>query len=165
MNVRNSVTLIGNVGQIPTSKTLPSGTRVIEFSLATNDTYRNRDGEKVTRTEWHRIHAYGKVVEVLERYLNKGTKLALTGTLRYSKWTDKYDQSRTTTEIILDEFTFLGGKGSDSSTSTNTERETEMMVAEPAPEVKTGKRRAKSGKGGGKATKATEMTAAEDLPF
>ena len=67
MQIRNSVTLIGNVGQLPVTKTLANGSRMIEFSLATNDSYRNRDGQKVQRTEWHRIKAFGKVVDVLER--------------------------------------------------------------------------------------------------
>ena len=156
MQVRNSVTLIGNVGQLPTVRTLTSGTRVIEFSLATNDTYRNKAGERVTRTEWHTIKAFGKVVDTLERYVTKGTQLALTGSIRYSRWTDKHEQNRVRTEIILDEFTFLGSR--DGSSYSNREEEqdqAEMMAAEPAPK-KTAKRRGK---------KKADLTPAEDLPF
>ncbi|MBB4078995.1 single-strand DNA-binding protein [Lewinella aquimaris] len=156
MNVRNSVTLIGNVGQLPITKTLPSGNRVIEFSLATNDSYRNREGEKVTRTEWHRVKAYGKLVDTLERYLTKGTQIALTGMLRYNKWTDKYEQQRSSAEIILEEFTFLSAK--ERSTSDADHETAEMEVAEPAPK-KTSKRRAT------KKSEKTSVTPAEDLPF
>lgn len=165
MSIRNSVTLIGNVGQLPTSKTLPSGTRIIEFSLATNESYRNREGEKITRTEWHRVKAYGsKLVEVLERYLTTGTKLVVVGSLRYGKWVDKFDQNRSTTEIILEEFTFLGSKDKDGSSYSTADNDGEgMMVAEAVPTKKTSKRR--SGKVAAKAITPAEMTAAEDLPF
>ena len=155
MQVRNSVTLIGNVGQLPTVKTLPSGTRVIEFSLATNDSYRNKAGERIQRTEWHSIKAFGKVVDVLERYLTEGSQLALTGSLRYSKWTDKHDQARVSTEIILDEFTFLGSRDNSSYSSREDEVESTSLAAEPIAK-KTSKRRK---------TKAEVMTPAEDLPF
>lgn len=159
MSIRNNITLIGNVGQLPTTKTLPSGVRLIEFSLATNETYRNRDGEKVTRTEWHRIKAFGKVVDVLEAYLTKGSQIALTGTLRYNKWTDKYEQSRISAEIILNEFTFLGSKDRNTEAVATEDAHLEMQTAEPTP--------AKSGKRGGNktSTPATKATAAEDLPF
>ncbi|MGB3801406.1 MAG: single-stranded DNA-binding protein [Lewinella sp.] len=156
MQVRNSVTLIGNVGQLPIVKTLTSGTRVIEFSLATNDSYRNKAGERITRTEWHTIKAFGKVVDTLERYVTKGKQLAVTGAIRYNRWTDKHDQTRTSTEIILDDFTFLGSR--DDSSYSDQEADTpqsEMMAAEPAPK-KTAKRRGK---------KKAAMTPAEDLPF
>ncbi|THH39259.1 single-stranded DNA-binding protein [Neolewinella litorea] len=161
MQVRNSVTLIGNVGQLPAIKTLSSGSRVIEFSFATNDTYRNREGEKVTRTEWHQVKAFGKVVDVLERYVTKGSALAITGTLRYRKWTDKFEQNRVSTEIILDQFTFLGGRDDKSYQAGQNEdeeaSEASMLAAEPAPK-KTAKRR-------GKKAAAAVVTPAEDLPF
>ena len=156
MQVRNSVTLIGNVGQLPTVKTLSSGTRVIEFSLATNDTYRNREGDKVQRTEWHSIKAFGKVVDVLERHVTKGTALAITGSIRYSKWTDKHEQSRISTEIILDQFTFIGGRDQSAyDGESGNESVAAISAAEPAPK-KTTKRRNK---------KSADMTPAEDLPF
>ncbi len=159
MQVRNSVTLIGNVGQLPTVKTLPNGSRVIEFSLATNDTYRNRQGEKVTRTEWHRVKAFGKVVDVLERYLTKGSQLALTGAIRYSRWTDKFDQQRISTEIVLEEFTFLGSRDRGDAEASYKAEPNVAEVAEPAPKKTTKRRKTRA-----KST-ATEMTAAEDLPF
>ncbi len=159
MQVRNSVTLIGNVGQLPITKTLPSGTRVIEFSFATNDSYRNRDGEKVTRTEWHRVKAFGKVVDVLERYLTKGSQLALTGAIRYNRWTDKHDQQRISAEIVLEEFTFLSPRDRNDGAADYEPETSVAEVAEPAPKKTTKRRTAKA-----KAAPA-EMTAAADLPF
>jgi single-strand DNA-binding protein len=165
MQVCNNITLIGNVGQAPTIKTLPSGTRLAEFSLATNDSYRNRDGEKVQRTEWHRIHAFGKVVDVLERYVTKGNKLAVSGTLRYNKWTDSNGQSRTTAQIMLEDFQFIGGRGQQTTSTDYQQREaTDMVAAEPeaakaAPAKKTRKRRTR------KADAKQSLTPVEDLPF
>ncbi|WP_238751158.1 single-stranded DNA-binding protein [Neolewinella maritima] len=169
MQIRNSVTLIGNVGQLPITKTLSNGNRVIEFSLATNDSYRNREGQKITRTEWHRVKAYGKVVDVLERYLTRGSRIALVGAIRYSKWTDKYEQTRTATDIVLSEFTFLDSKERDDhDTPSESELDEAMQVSEPspaetaaaAPATKTRKRRATK-----KSAKASTATPAEDLPF
>ena len=167
MQIRNSVTLIGNVGQLPVTKTLSSGNRLIEFSLATNESYRNRDGQKVQRTEWHRVKAFGKVVDVLERYLTRGSRIALTGSIRYNKWTDKYEQSRVSTDIILDGFTFLDSKDYGAVGTEAVDEDSVMQVAEPSPAEATGtpgktkKRRATK-----KSTKAKEAaTAAEDLPF
>ena len=161
MTIRNSVTLIGNVGQQPVCRTLSTGSRMIEFSLATNETYRNRDGEKVQRTEWHKVKAFGKVVDVLERYVNRGTKLVVTGSLRYNKWVDKHEQNRTTAEIFLEEFSFLDSRSNSDDYAVD-QPEQNMMVAEPAPE-RTTKRRAK--KSTAKARKQAAATPVEDLPF
>ena len=167
MQIRNSVTLIGNVGQLPVTKTLSSGNRLIEFSLATNESYRNRDGQKVQRTEWHRIKAFGKVVDVLERYLTRGSRIALTGSIRYNKWTDKYEQARVSTDIILDGFTFLDSRDYGASETEAVDEDSAMQIAEPSPAeatstpAKTKKRRATK-----KSTNVKEAaTAAEDLPF
>ena len=110
MSIRNNVSLIGNVGQTPTVTTFENGTILTEFSLATNDNFRDSKGERRTRTEWHRIKAFGKPAEVLGQWLNKGSQVALEGRLHYNKWTDKHGQNRVTTEIIVDDFTFLGSR-------------------------------------------------------
>jgi single-strand DNA-binding protein len=161
MQVCNHITLIGNLGQKPTVKTLPSGTRLVEFSLATNESYRNRDGEKVKRTDWHKVKAFGKVVDVLERYLDKGSKIAVTGTLRYNKWTDSNNQTRTDAEIILDGFQFLGGRSQEQGETAYQQAEpADMVAAEPAPApAKTSKRRTR------KASSKKTLTPVEDLPF
>lgn len=130
MQVRNSITLIGNLGSNPESRTLPSGRLVTEFSLATNEYFRDKSGDRQTRTDWHRIKAYGKLAEVFEQHLTKGSQVCIAGALRYSKWVDKHDQVRTTAEIVADSFTFLSaGKQSPA------EAELEASVlSEPEPD-------------------------------
>ena len=132
MQVRNSITLIGNLGSDPVTKILPSGRMATEFSLATNDYYRDKNGDRQTRTDWHRIKAYGKLAEIFDRHLSKGSQVCIAGALRYGKWIDKHDQVRTTAEIVADSFTFL-------SASKQSEVEAELatgapsVVEEPAP--------------------------------
>ena len=94
------------------------------------------------------------MVDTLERYVTKGTQLALTGSLRYRRWVDKHEQNRVATEIILDEFTFLGSRDTTSYASHEDEPAVESVAAEPQP--KTAKRRSK---------KQAAVTPAEDLPF
>lgn len=142
MQVRNSVTLIGNLGSAPYTTTLPSGRTVTEFRLATNDYYRDKSGDRQTRTDWHKIKAYGRLAEVFDKYLAKGSQVCIAGALRYNKWIDKYDQVRLTPEIIADRFTFL-------SAGKQPAGEAEMeasLAAEPAPSRSTaGKTAAKGG--------------------
>ena len=130
MQIRNSITLIGNLGADPKVRHLESGTTICELRLATNDTYRNRDGDRVTRTEWHTIKAYGKLAEVFEKHLRSGSKIAVAGTLRYDKWVDKHDQRRTSAYIQADEFTFLDGQPSTGSYASSDSRNG-SVAAEP----------------------------------
>ena len=117
-SITNCITLIGNVGQDPNFRTFPeTGTKLVEISLATNETYTNKEGQRVTTTEWHRLKAFGKPAEVLAQYVRKGSQLAVTGSVRYNKWTDKHEQRRTTAEIIVNDFTFLGGRRDDRGAS------------------------------------------------
>jgi len=109
INNSNFINLIGRLGDNPSSRTLPSGQLATEFNLATNDNYKDRAGNKVERTEWHRIKAYGKVAEILDRYLKRGNKVSIVGTLRYQKWVDKFDQKRSSPEIIVQSFLFMEG--------------------------------------------------------
>lgn len=109
MQVRNSITLIGNLGSNPKTTTLPSGRLATEFSLATNDYFKDKDGNRQTRTEWHKIKAYGKLAEVFDKHLVQGSQVCIAGALRYGKWIDKHDQVRVTAEIVADSFTFLSG--------------------------------------------------------
>lgn len=106
----NFVNLIGNLGNKPTIKTLPSGSLLVEFSLATQNNYTDRDGNKVKNTDWHRVKAFGKVAEILNQYLDRGSKVAILGSIRYSKWVDKFEQNRVNTDIIVESFRFLDGR-------------------------------------------------------
>ena len=105
----NKAILVGNVGGTPDVRTLENGTKVANFSFATNKTYK-KDGEKVTKTEWHRIVCFGKNAETVEVFVNKGNQLYIEGEIRTREWDDKDGNKRYTTEVVIDHFQMLGGK-------------------------------------------------------
>ena len=107
MNVRNHIHLTGNLGADPKTTTLKTGTVATEFSLATNEYTRDADGNRMTRTEWHRVKAYGRLAELFDQHLRRGSQVSIIGSMRYRKWTDRYEQNRVTAEVIAEEFTFL----------------------------------------------------------
>lgn len=135
MNVRNYIHLTGNLGDAPKSVVLDSGTTATEFSLATNEYYRDRDGNRQTRTEWHRIKAYGKLAEIFDEYLVKGSAVSIVGSMRYRRWTDQHDQTRISAEVIASEFTFLGdGKNRPTATTKPSDAEL-MLVTDAEPQL------------------------------
>ena len=105
--LRNKVQLIGNVGNNPEIKTLENDKRLAKFSLATNESYTNNKNEKVQNTVWHNIVAYGPIVSIIEKHVEKGKQLALSGKLTYRDYQDKEGITRNITEIILDEIVLL----------------------------------------------------------
>src|SRR6476660_2453069 len=108
--MRNKVQLIGHLGQAPEIKPLPEGKKLATLNLATNETYKNAKGEKVTDTQWHHVVAWGKLAEIAEKYLAKGTELAIEGRLVNKQYTDKQGQKRSTTEIHASEMLILAKK-------------------------------------------------------
>lgn len=108
--LKNSVQLIGNLGQDPEIVQLENGTKLAKFSLATNDSYKNEKGDRVERTEWHNVVAWGKVADIIEIYTTKGKMIALQGKLRTSSYEDKDGIKRRNTEIVLNEVLLLGEK-------------------------------------------------------
>ena len=108
--LRNKVQLIGNLGQNPEVKELNGGKKVAKFSLATNATYRNKAGEKVTDTQWHNLVAWGKTADIIEKYLKKGSEVAVEGKLLNRNYTDKEGVKRYVTEVQVSELLMLGGK-------------------------------------------------------
>lgn len=108
--MRNRVTLIGNLGQDPEIKNLDNGTKMAKFSMATNESYRNSSGERVTDTEWHNIVVFGPLSEVVEKYLKKGSEIALEGKLHSSNYNDKDGNKRYYTDIRATDLVMLGGK-------------------------------------------------------
>ncbi|PSR14974.1 MAG: single-stranded DNA-binding protein [Bacteroidetes bacterium] len=109
--VQNSVTLIGNLGKDPQPiNTQKDDTTMISFSLATNEVYNNKQGEKVTTTQWHRCVAFGKKAEVIKQYAQKGSKMAVQGSLRYTRYTDKEGVERFSVDITVNDFAFLDSK-------------------------------------------------------
>lgn len=109
----NKVILIGNLGADPEIRHLPSGSAVANFSLATSESYTNKNGEKVTQTEWHRIELWDTQAKLAEQYLKKGQTVYIEGKLRYETWQDQEGNNRTTTKIRGLSMQFLGGKSND----------------------------------------------------
>lgn len=108
----NKAQLIGNVGQDPQVTYLDSGVAVANFSLATNETYKDKEGNKQTRTEWHKIVAWRQLAEIIEKYVKQGSKLYIEGKIRTRKYKDKEGNERYTTEIYADQMVMLDSKGS-----------------------------------------------------
>jgi single-strand DNA-binding protein len=106
--LRNSVQLIGNLGQDPEIVNLESGSKLAKFSLATTDSYRNAKGEKIEDTQWHNIVAWGKTAEIVETYLVKGKQVAVEGKLIHRSYETKEGEKRYITEIKCNEVMMLG---------------------------------------------------------
>ncbi len=108
--LRNKVQLIGNLGNKPEIITLESGKKIAKFSIATNEVYKNAQGEKVTETQWHNLVAWNKTAEIVEKYVEKGREIAIEGKLTSRSYDDKDGNKRYITEIIVNELLLLGGK-------------------------------------------------------
>jgi single-strand DNA-binding protein len=104
--MKNRVQLIGHVGQDPEIKQLESG-RVANFTIATNESYTNAKGEKVEQTEWHRVSAWGKTVDIIEQFLKKGSHVAIEGKLTHRNYDDKDGIKRYITEVVANEVVVL----------------------------------------------------------
>ncbi|MCL4164820.1 UNVERIFIED_CONTAM: hypothetical protein GTU68_054777 [Idotea baltica] len=111
-NLRNSVQLIGRLGQDPEVRTLTTGKKLTTFSLATSDYYRNSQGEKIEDTQWHNVIAWGKVGEIAAEYLAKGEEVALEGKLTHRSYENNAGEKRYVTEINLNELLMIGGRKS-----------------------------------------------------
>ncbi len=106
--MRNKVQLIGNVGNDPEIKTFDGGKKVVNFTLATNESYKNEKGEKVEQTEWHKITAWGKIADIIEKYVTKGKEIALEGKLTHRSYDDKNGEKRFITEVVANDVLLLG---------------------------------------------------------
>jgi single-strand DNA-binding protein len=121
----NKVILVGNLGKDPEVRHLEGGNSVANFTLATNEYYKDKQGARVERTEWHNISAWRGLAELTEKYLKKGSQVYIEGKLRTRQYQDKDQQTRYITEIIAEEISLLGGRpgggngGSGSNGSNN----------------------------------------------
>ena len=111
----NKVVLVGHLGADPESRFTPSGVAVTTFNMATNESWKNKDGEYEDRTEWHRIVLFGKAAETASEYMKKGQLTYVEGRIRTRSWEDKDGMTRYTTEVLGDRFTMLGRKGENKS--------------------------------------------------
>jgi single-strand DNA-binding protein len=106
--LRNKVQLIGNLGNDPEIITLESGKKLAKFSLATNESYKNAQGEKVTQTDWHNLIAWNKTADIIEKYVTKGKEIAIEGKLTNRSYETKEGEKRYITEVVVNEILMLG---------------------------------------------------------
>jgi single-strand DNA-binding protein len=106
--LKNKVQLIGNLGNAPEVRNTESGKKLVRFSVATNEQYKNAKGERVTETQWHNLIAWGKVADIAEKFLVKGTEVAIEGKLINRNYTDKEGNKKYITEIQVNELLMLG---------------------------------------------------------
>src|ERR1700733_1721829 len=107
----NKAILVGRLGRDPDTRYTSGGQAVCNFTMATDETYKDRSGERQKRTEWHRIVVWGKQAEIAQQYLRKGSLVFLEGRIQTRQWDDREGQKRTTVEIVASNFRMLGGRG------------------------------------------------------
>jgi single-strand DNA-binding protein len=164
----NKVILVGNVGKDPETRYLEGGTAVCSFPLATSETYRNRDGERVSTTEWHNVVLWRGLAEVAEKYVRKGSQLYIEGRIRTRSWDDRDGNKRYTTEVVGDNMQMLGRRSDDAGME-GTSQATQATKSQAAQTAPSGPESAGDGKGntqpGGFNDIADEPGGADDLPF
>lgn len=107
----NKVIIVGNLGQDPDTRYMPSGAAVTNLRIATSESWKDKQtGEQNERTEWHSVAMFGRLAEIAAEYLRKGSQVYIEGRLRTRKWQDKQGNDRYTTEIVADEMQMLGGR-------------------------------------------------------
>jgi len=124
----NKVILIGNLGRDPETRYMPDGGAITNISVATTDVWKDKNGEKQEKTEWHRVAFFGKLAEIAGEYLKKGSQVYVEGRLQTRKWQDKDGADKYTTEVIADRMQMLGsrqgmGGGAGAGASAGAERE------------------------------------------
>ena len=121
----NKIILIGNLGADPEVRSTSGGTPVANFRLATSETYKNRDGERETRTEWHRVVTFGRLAEICGQYLKKGKQIYIEGRIQTREWEDQTGNKRWTTEIVANQMQMLGRAGDGGGSSPDDSQETQ----------------------------------------
>ena len=106
--LRNRVQLIGNLGNDPEIFNTDAGKKIAKFNIATNEVFKNSDGDKETNTEWHRVVCFGKTADIVESYLTKGKEVAIEGKLTHNSWEDKDGNKRYSTDVVCNELLMLG---------------------------------------------------------
>jgi len=150
----NKVILIGNLGRDPEVRYMPSGDAVANISIATTETWKDKNGEKQEKTEWHRVAMFGKTAEIAGEYLKKGSQVYIEGRLETRKWTDKEGQERTTTEVRADRMQMLGSRSGGSE-----------RMAPPEDDAPRAAAAAPAKKSGGAAKGSSLEDLEDDIPF
>ena len=140
----NKVILVGNLGRDPEMRYMPSGDPVASFSIATTDTWKDKNGQKQEKTEWHNISMFGKLAEIAGEYLKKGSSVYVEGRLETRKYTAKDGTEKQATQVVADRMQMLGGRSSGSNTyevmddeaSTSADAPRQSAPAKQAPAAK-----------------------------
>jgi single-strand DNA-binding protein len=123
-SLKNKVILVGRLGQNPETKTIEGNKKVTHFTLATDDSYKNADGQKISEATWHNITAWNGLADVADRFLKKGVQVAVEGRIVYRSYEDKKGITKNVTEIVLNDLVLLGsGKGKGSANGKDEEGE------------------------------------------
>lgn len=130
----NKVILIGNLGRDPEITTFENGVKKAAFPLATTESYKNRDGQKVEQTEWHNVVLWRGLAEVAQNYLQKGNQVFIEGKVRTRSWDDKDGNKRYITEILADNMTMLGGRRDENRDYATPKAETQAAET-PEPDI------------------------------
>jgi single-strand DNA-binding protein len=159
----NKVILVGNLGRDPETRYMPDGGAITNVSIATTDTWKDKNGDKQERTEWHRVAFFGKLAEISGEYLKKGSQVYIEGRLQTRKWQDKDGQEKYTTEIVADRMQMLGrregmGGGDSDAGSGGGGYDRGERSGPPSGASGSSKQQAKGG-----ATKFDDMD--DDIPF
>jgi single-strand DNA-binding protein len=156
----NKVILVGRLGRDPETRYTGGGQAVANFSVATDETYKDKAGERQKRTEWHKIVVWGKQAEIAQQYLKKGSLIFIEGRIQSREWQDKEGQKRTSFEIVASNFRMLGGRGDGGAggggASMGGARAEEHDQSGPTDDF--------GGHGGGGGTAGPEISD-EDIPF
>ncbi len=158
----NKVMLVGRLGRDPETRYTSGGQAVGNFSVATDETYKDRNGERQKRTEWHKIVVWGKQAEIAQQYLKKGSLVFIEGRIQSREWQDKEGQKRTSYEIVANNFRMLGGRA-EGAAAAGAGAAAGGGVSRGGEEVEPGAQAEDSGgpSGGGAGPEISD----EDIPF
>ncbi len=164
----NKVILVGNLGSDPELRYTGSGTAVCNFSLATTESYKDRDGNQVENTEWHRVVAWARLGEICGEYLKKGRQVYIEGQLQTRQWEDKDGNTKYTTEIKAREMQMLGGRDDNGGGGGGGNSDSDSYDQSPKPQRSSNngggqRQQAQSSSGGGNDSYSFEPD--DDLPF
>jgi single-strand DNA-binding protein len=157
----NKVILVGRLGRDPETRYTGGGQAVANFSVATDESYKDKNGERQKRTEWHKIVVWGKQAEIAQQYLKKGSLIFIEGRIQSREWQDKEGQKRTSFEIVANNFRMLGGRadGAAASAGGASRGGGDDFESQAGPSEDT-----YGGSGGGHAPASPEISD-EDIPF
>ena len=162
----NKVILIGNLGKDPDTRYLPSGQAVTNLALATDESYKDKQsGEMVSKTEWHRVSMFGRLAEISQQYLKKGSKVYIEGRLQTRKWQDQSGQDRYSTDIVANEMQMLDSKGGDNGSHWGDSTPEQSATPAPAASQRKGAKTGSASKPQPQAAMAGGDDFDDDIPF